>query len=164
MPTNRHWLILEICARSTLSVFKVLLQKLTNSHVTNWRWHRAFFKLNVLDLGWCLGRGRLTGSGSARKFLILPSSLQKLVVAEHFLGHEGIYFGWYQAKMRGKGEMVYFGLSENFGQVLRAQCKAAWKTAVCSQCRFHSALTGWDWRRALSLVFWRIRNATKHSW
>lgn len=43
MPTNGHWLILEISACSTLSVFKVLLQKLMNSNVTNWRWHRAFF-------------------------------------------------------------------------------------------------------------------------
>lgn len=35
MPTNGHWLILEISACSTLSVFKVLLQKLMNSNVTN---------------------------------------------------------------------------------------------------------------------------------
>lgn len=80
-------------------------------------------------------RGRLTGSGSSRKLLILPPSVQKLMVAAHFLGHEGIYFGWCQAKMRGNGEMVYFDLSGNFGQVLRAQCKADWKTAAYSQSR-----------------------------
>lgn len=102
MDANRL-LILEVCTCSLLSLSQLILQKLKKSNAFQLRIAPGSFLMGSFLMGSfrplfdslvaCEGWMSYTCSRCHVKLLILPPSVQKLVVAARFLGHEGIYFG-----------------------------------------------------------------------
>jgi len=97
----------------------------------------------------CRGWMWYTCSRCHVELLILPPSVQKLVVAARFLGHKGIYFGGREERKWANDWLVRKHCWSYLNKVL------GWLENNCpwTKQRLHSALVGWNWTRVLSLIF-----------